>query len=423
VSARFSPPAAGPLSDLRVVELAGEYTGLAGRFFADLGADVVVVEPPDGAAARHLPPFVDDEPHPDRSLRWWSEAANKRSVVLDLNASADRERLGALLVGADVVIESESVARLTALDLDPARELERRPGLVWVAITPFARGGPRSDEPACDLTLLAGGGPVWSCGYDDHALPPIRGQGYQSHQMGAHFAAIGALAAIAWRRRTGRGQHVEVNLNAAANTTTEIATYNWLTVRTIVQRQTGRHASAVATEPLQVQCADGGYVTTGVPPRHPSQFAALAKWITDLGLREELPEVVFLEMASDPSVELGAPEATAAVEATAVYSASRDAMNLIASRLPAIEFFVGAQQRDLPVGAVLAPEEAFENEHFVARGMQIPVEHPELGRTVLYPGAPFRLTRTPWRIVRRPPLLGEHTDEVLAEASAETSGR
>ncbi|HEX5094987.1 MAG TPA: CoA transferase, partial [Acidimicrobiia bacterium] len=192
MSAQPSSPA-GPLRDLRVVELAGEYTGLAGRFFADLGADVVVVEPPGGATARHLPPFVDDEPHPDRSLRWWSEAANKRSVILDLDAGVDRERLRALLDGVDVVIECESVARLAALELDPARELERHPGLVWVTITPFARGGPRADEPACDLTLLAGGGPMWSCGYDDHDLPPIRGQGYQSHQMGAHFAAIGAL--------------------------------------------------------------------------------------------------------------------------------------------------------------------------------------------------------------------------------------
>jgi len=422
VSAQPSSPV-GPLRDLRVVELAGEYTGLAGRFFADLGADVVVVEPPGGAAARHLPPFVDDEPHPDRSLRWWSEAANKRSVVLDLDAGVDRERLGALLGGVDVVIECESVARLEALELDPARELERHPGLVWVTITPFARRGPRADEPACDLTLLAGGGPVWSCGYDDHELPPIRGQGYQSHQMGAHFAAIGALAAIASSWGSIGAALEALDLNAAANTTTEIATYNWLTVQTVVHRQTGRHASAVPTEPLQVQCADGGFVTTGVPPRNPSQFSALAKWVTDLGLRDELPEVVFLEMASDPSVQLGAPEATAAVEATAVYSASRDAMNLIASRLPAIEFFLGAQQRDLPVGAVLSPEEAFENEHFVARGMQVPVEHPELDRTVLYPGAPFRLTRTPWRIVRRPPLLGEHTDEVLAEAAADTSGR
>jgi crotonobetainyl-CoA:carnitine CoA-transferase CaiB-like acyl-CoA transferase len=295
--------------------------------------------------------------------------------------------------------------------------------MVWVTIAPFARGGPRADEPACDLTLLAGGGPIWSCGYDDHALPPIRGQGYQSHQMGAHFAAIGALAALAARRRTGRGQHVDVNLNAAANTTTEIATYNWLTVQTIVQRQTGRHASALPTEPLQIRCSDGGYATTGVPPRQPKQFAALVEWIHELALEDEFPEVALLALASDPAQEFGSPESSVAVEADVIFSASRDAVNLIASRLPAMEFFLGAQQRDIQVGIVLAPEESFENEHFVARGMQVPVAHPELGRTVLYPGAPFRLTRTPWRIVRRPPLLGEHTEEVFAETGADASGR
>lgn len=411
------------LGDLRVVELAGELTGLAGRYFADLGADVVVVEPPGGAAIRRLPPFVDDHPHPDRSLRWWSEAAGKRSVVLDLDDAADRGRLEALLGTADVVLESEPGPRLAAVDLLPDAVRERHPALVWVSITPFTRGGPRDGEPACDLTVLAGGGPMWSCGYDDHRLPPIRGQGYQSHQMGAVHAAIGALAALAVRRRTGRGQSVEVNLNAVANTTTEVATYNWLSVQGVVQRQTGRHAAPVVTEPLQVRTADGGYVTTGVPPRTPAQFAALAAWIHELGLADELPEVVFLEQASDPERVLGAPEGGATVDAMAVYSASRDAMNLIASRLPALEFFVGAQRRDLPVGAVLAPEEAFENEHAVARGMQVPVDHEELGRTVRYPGPPFRLTRTPWRIVRRPPTVGEHTAEVLAELDPESGPR
>ena len=421
MSAADALPAA--LDDLRVVELAGEFTGLAGRCFADLGADVVVVEPPDGAAIRRLPPFVDDEPDPERSLRWWSEAAGKRSVVLDLDGAGDRRRLDALLGSADVVLESESTARLAALDLDPDVARRRHPALVWVTITPFARSGPRADEPACDLTILAGGGPMWSCGYDDHRLPPIRGQGYQSHQMGAHYAVIGALAAIAARRRTGRGQHVDVDLNAVANTTTEMATYLWLSVQGTVGRQTGRHAAPVVTEPLQVRTADGGYMTTGVPPRTPAQFAALAAWITELGLADELPEVVFLEQASTPDVALGAPEGNATVDAMAVYSASRDAMNLIASRLPALEFFVGAQHRDLPVGAVLAPEEAFENEHFVARGMQVPVEHAELGRTVRYPGPPFRLGRTPWRIVRRPPTVGEHTAEVLAALRPDPGSR
>lgn len=411
------------LGDLRVVELAGEFTGPAGRYFADLGADVVVVEPPGGAAIRRLPPFVDDDPHPDRSLRWWSEAAGKRSVVLDLDRAADRGRLETLLGTADVVIESEAPERLAAIDLVPDVVRDRHPGLVWVSLSPFTRGGPRDGEPACDLTLLAGGGPVWSCGYDDHRLPPIRGQGYQSHQMGAVYAVIGALAALAARRRTGRGQRVDVNLNAVANTTTETATYNWLSVQGVVQRQTGRHAAPVVTEPLQVRTADGGYVTTGVPPRTPAQFAALAAWIAELGLADELPEVVFLEQASNPELVLGAPEGSATVDAMAVYSASRDAMNLIASRLAALDFFVGAQRRDLPVGAVLAPEEAFENEHAVARGMQVAVDHEELGRVVRYPGAPFRLTRTPWRIVRRPPTVGEHTAEVLAECGPDAGPR
>lgn len=417
---RESPAALG---DLRVVEIAGELTGPAGRYLADFGADVIVVEPPGGAPTRRLPPFVDDEPHPERSLRWWSEAAGKRSVVLDLVDAEDRGRLDALLATADIVLESETPTSLARRCLEPTAVLERCPSLVWITIVPFARAGPRADEPACDLTILAGGGPMWSCGYDDHRLPPIRGQGYQSQQMGAHYAVIAALAAVASRRRTGRGQRVEVDLNAVANTTTEVATYNWLAVGTVVQRQTGRHAAPVPTAPLQVRTADGGYATTGVPPRTPAQFAALVQWVADLGLADELPEVVFLEKASDPALVLGSPEASATVEAATVYSAARDAMNLIASRLPALDFFVGAQERALPVGAVLAPEEAFENEHFVARGMQVPVEHDELGRTIRYPGAPFRATRTPWRIARRPPLVGEHTAEVFAGLAEHGSER
>jgi crotonobetainyl-CoA:carnitine CoA-transferase CaiB-like acyl-CoA transferase len=410
---RPDPP--GALADLRVVEIAGELTGLAGKHLGDLGADVIVVEPPAGAPMRRVPPFVDDEPSPDRSLRWWSESSSKRSVVLDLDEPADRARLEALLATADVVLESESATRLSDLGLVPSVVLGRHPRLVWVTLAPFARHGPRGDEPATDLTTMAGSGPLWSCGYDDHGLPPIRGHGYQSRQMGAIYAAIGALAALAHRHRTGRGQHVEVNLNAAGNTSTEIATYNWLVVNTIVQRQTGRHASAVATEPVQVRCADGRDATTGVPPRHPSEFRALHGWLEELGLLDELPEAAFLALAVEHADRLGTPEAGGVVEAEVIFSAARQAMLLIATRLPALGFFAGAQQRGLTAGAILSPEEAFENEHFVARGMQVLVEHPELGRAIRYPGAPFRMTRSPWRIARRPPLVGEHTDEVLAE--------
>ena len=102
-------------------------------------------------------------------------------------------------------------------------------------------------------------------------------------------------------------------------------------------------------------------------------------------------------------------------EIVAMFMAARDAMGLIASRLSAKAFFLGAQRAGIPAGAVYAPEEAFEDEHFVARGFQQTLEHSDLGTSFRYPGAPYRFEKSRWALSRRAPLLGEHTEEVLAE--------
>ena len=143
----------------------------------------------------------------------------------------------------------------------------------------------------------------------------------------------------------------------------------------------------------QQLCADGRYANTGMPPRRPHEFAALDKWLKELGLDAELPEAVFLEMGANwegpfDLATIGRDDAV-----TAIFGAGRDALKLIASRVSAQEFFVGCQRAGLAVGIVNAPEEAFENEHFIARGFQVPVQHDDIGRTVVYPGAPM-----PWRL-------------------------
>ena len=97
-----------------------------------------------------------------------------------------------------------------------------------MSVTPFGRTTSRAHEPATDLTLLAGGGPVWSCGYDDHSLPPVRGGGNQAFHIGSTFAVMGALTAVLHRDVTGRGQHVDVSMHAAANVTTESGSFDWL---------------------------------------------------------------------------------------------------------------------------------------------------------------------------------------------------
>ena len=403
------------LTGTRVIELAHERCALAGKLLADMGADVVVVEPPGGAPMRLHEPFAGDVPDPEGSLAWWHYNTSKRGIVLDWRQPAGRDALLALIERADVLLEAEDPEMLASHGLDDAALTRRLERLVHVSLTPFGPSGERRDELATDLTILAGGGPVWNCGYDDHELPPIRGNGGQGYAIGCHYAALSALTALVHRGLGGRGQRIDVSLHAAANVTTELATYNWLVAKGTVKRQTGRHAGEFKTMPSQQRCADGRYVNTGVPPRTPREYGNLLRWVRELGYESEFPEAVFLELGSQKA-DIDLSKIGADDEITAIFSAGREALTFIASKVGAKDFFLGAQRAGVPVGVIYSPEEAFEDEHFRARGFQVEVEQPQLGRRIRYPGAPYAFEKSRWAISRTAPRLGEHTEEVLCEA-------
>jgi crotonobetainyl-CoA:carnitine CoA-transferase CaiB-like acyl-CoA transferase len=393
----------GPLAELKVVELTHAACAWAGKLLADLGAEVVVVEPPGGSAQRGYGPWLDDEPGLERSLWWWHYNTNKQSVVLAL--PAERDALVALLADADVLIEAEEPGALEAWGLAHSHIAAINPRLIHASITPYGSGGP--SLPATDLTLLAEGGPVWSCGYDDHSLPPIRGTGGQAFHIASHWAVQGIMVALFDRLATGEGQHVDVSMVAAANVTTEVASYGWLAEGIEVQRQTGRHAWYTPTLPIQKVCADGRYVNTGVLPRTPAQVAAVLAWLDELGWRDEFPLAAVLEMgaardqfdlsqlANDPML----------VE---IFGAVREVATFLCSKLTAYDFFHGSQTRGLTAGIIYSPDEAMQDPHVVARGFPVEVDHPDLGRSFIYPGAPYRFATTPWEIRSRAPMLGEH---------------
>jgi hypothetical protein len=168
------------------------------------------------------------------------------------------------------------------------------------------------------------------------------------------------------------------------------------------------------TMPTQYRCLDGRHANTGVPPRTSRQFEILLNWLRDLGLDEEFPETVFLEMGVQHPVlditQLGLDD-----EVTAIAYAAREGLALPAGKMSGRDFFVGAQSAGLPVGIVYSPEEAFEDEH-KARGFPGEVAQPQLGRKV----RPYAFEKTPWVISRPAPLLGEHSAELLREAGVET---
>lgn len=399
----------GPLDGVRVVELAHELSTWAGKLLADMGADVIVVEPPGGSPQRAYGPFLDDEPGPERSLWWWHYNTSKRGVVADIDDPADAARVAELVARADVFLTAEPASRLAAAGLDWADVSARNGKLVMTSVRPFGRASARDGEPFTDLTILAQGGPVFMCGYDDHTLPPVRGGGNQGFHTACHFAVMSTLVALLHADHAGQGQLVDVSAHASANVTTEVGTYGYLMAGQTVVRQTGRHAGATLSLPTQFECADGRQVNAGLIPRKGADFQLMLDWLDRLGLRDEFPMTGLLEIGTDwgivPFSDILNDPLT-----QEVYSAARECQEFIASKVGAYDYFLSAQETGLTAGVVYAPEEVVADPHFVARGWPTEVEHPELGRTFTYPGQPYRFTGTPWAISRRAPLLGEHQD-------------
>jgi hypothetical protein len=163
----------------------------------------------------------------------------------------------------------------------------------------------------------------------------------------------------------------------------------------------------------QIRCADGRYANTGVPPRFPHEFKRLYDWLKQLGLEEELPEAVFLEMGANWEGPFDLSAIGKDDTLTAIFMSGRQALSLIGSKISAYDFFHGCQSAGLSVGVVNSPDEAYEDPHFKARGFQVEVEHENLDRTFRYPGAPYHFEKTPWQITKRAPMLAEHQEEII----------
>ena len=195
---------------LRVVELGGEEGAWCGKLLADLGAEVLKIEPPGGDSARTQAPFLDGQVGANRSLSFLYMNGGKQSVTLDLERVADRERLGALLGSADVLIDTLAPGKLASLGLSYAVLSAANPGLIVSSITAFGQNGPYCQFKSADIVAAAMGGALFVTGYPDD--PPVRLAGQQSFIVASTLAALGSLIALYRRRLTGRGQQVDISL-------------------------------------------------------------------------------------------------------------------------------------------------------------------------------------------------------------------
>jgi crotonobetainyl-CoA:carnitine CoA-transferase CaiB-like acyl-CoA transferase len=194
----------------RVLDLTDDRGQLCGKLLADLGADVVLVEPPGGASSRRLGPFVDDEPGTERSLFHWAYNRGKRSLELDLRNGDGRRRLLELVAEADLLVESFDPGELDAMGLGRDVLARTNPGLVHVAITAFGSDGPKALWPATDLTIAAASGYSSLTGDNDRA--PMRISLPQVFHHASADAAGAALAALYERdHHSGLGQFIDIS--------------------------------------------------------------------------------------------------------------------------------------------------------------------------------------------------------------------
>ena len=379
-----------PLEGVRVLELTDESAEYCGRLLAGLGADVVKAEPPEGAPSRHVGPFVDDEPGPDRSLAFWADNVGKRSAVV-----ADDDTVRALAGAADVLVHTLRPVEAADRGLDAPTLQRRAPALVLCAVTPFGQDGPWADYLADDLVLMALGGSMAACGYGPgpdgaYDTPPLACHGEQAWRTAATYAAIAVLGALTWRRESGAGQCIDVSAHECSASMTEWHLMTYLCSGTVHRR--GPHPTLTAADGRQVAALNPDFLG-------PHVFAGMLAMLEERGVAGPLSDPAF----ADP------------VHRAQHYREVWRALKRLAETADGETLYRLGQGAGLPWGVIRSPEEVLDDRHLRARGHFVALEHPELGRAVTYPGAPFLAHASPWVMARRPPLLGEHTDEVLAQ--------
>jgi len=377
------------LDGVRVLDLADQAGTYCSKLLADMGADVIKVEPPGGAAMRDIGPFHRHVPDRDRSLFFWHYNTNKRSVTLDLDSARDRERFLRLATTADVVIETGAPGQLGARGMGYTTLSARNAGLTLVSITPFGQTGPYRNFRGSDLIAQALGGMVFVNGFPDE--PPLQGLGLQAYHTASAYAAIGTLLALLARARSGRGQWIDVSIQECVAAALEHASGFFHQDGRIALRQGSLHW----TRYFRVgRCKDGYamHCTLG-------DWTSLLEWVKADGKAQDLAAPAWEDVTyrRDQCVHLF------------------DVLDEWAKDYGVADLVEGAQLRRLPYAAVLPPETLPQQPQLVARGFFVRVGHHELSETITYPGAPYVFSRTPWRIRRRPPLVGEHNDEVFKE--------
>lgn len=392
-AARMVNSATGPLAGVRIIDMTRALAGPFGTMLlADLGADIIKIEPPEGDISRYSLPYTEDDDERAFGGYFASINRNKRGIMLDLRDQADKGTFLELIDGADALVENFRAGVMDRLGLGYEVLHARNSRLVYGAIRGF--GDPRTGEspyvdwPAYDVVAQAMGGAVSFTGTDDGTVLKV------GPSIGDLFpgtlAALGVVSALLHARATGQGQFVDVCMYDAVLALSEAIVYRY-SYNGVITKPTGNSHSQLT--PFDIYPTADGYCAIAAPtPNHWERLCLL------IG-REDLIEDSRTFTNNDR-----VKNAPFVKDVMTTWTSARTTAEVVEA--------LGGM---VPVGPVNNAADLFADPHVRAREMLVAVDHPGSGRPVVLPNSPIKLTATPTGVYRRAPKLGEHNEEVLRE--------
>ena len=379
----------GALSDLVAIEYSEGISGaMCAKALADLGADVIKIEPPEGNALRHSGPFPNGEPDPEASGQFLYLNANKRGVTIDLHSENGRQQLDSLLETADFFVTDISSADAKALEISHEYLETTHPLLICASVTPFGNSGPYKDYQGTDLIVWHMGGMGWETpGFavtDPPNEPPLRGRGNMAMLLAGWTAALASMIALFYREKYGVGQDVDISaLESVANHIRGNFSMHSYDPGSVPETREKAFFSWVWP------CKDG----------HVSAAFTLDHWWASLvevmGSPQWATNTEYAGFA-------GRRESAAVIEVL-VHEWMKDQTRG--------ELYEKLQSAGVPCFPVQSTSEVMDSPHYKAREFFVNQEHPKAG-SVTQPGPPIRLSETPWKLRRPAPILGQHNNDI-----------